>query len=228
MRQAGDSSIIGRMTRISILVAGVFLLAASAQAQDLYKWVDEDGNVTYQDSPPPGDTGAAKPFAEDAEVAAEAENDALPDVSVTLYSVPICDSCDLVRNLLQKYGVPFDEKDASDDVAVQAEVREIAGQLTVPVLAVGDSMVTGYSSSGITAELTSAGFTPVREGAPANTDTGNAPQGGLTEEEVAQQAAEAAAQLTADLEELPDDASFQEDVVEEIPEEEQIKVKLGE
>jgi glutaredoxin len=216
------------MTRILILVAGVILLAASAQAQDLYKWVDEDGNVTYQDSPPPGDAGAAKPFAEDAEVAAEiaAEKDALPDVPVTLYSVPVCEACDLVRNMLQKYGVPFDEKDASDNVAVQKKVKEIAGQLTVPVLAVGDSVVTGYSSSSITAELTSAGFTPVREGAPA--DTENAPQGGLSEEEVAQQAAEAAAQLTADLEELPDDASFQEDVVEEIPEEEQIKVKLGE
>lgn len=144
---------------------------------------------------------------------------------MTLYSVPVCDACDLVRHLLEKHGVPFTEKDASNEIVVQAEVKELAGQLSVPLLTIGDAVISGYTSSGITAELTKAGFTPGGEGAPSG--AGPQPDAGLSVEEVARQAEEAAAALTADLEELSDDASFVEDVVEEIPEEEQIKVQVG-
>jgi len=227
VKQSMDSSILGPMTRILIFATSVLLLAATAQAQNLYKWVDQDGNVTYQDTPPPGEDSTATPFAEDAEVAAEAKANEgnLPDIPVTLYSVPTCDACDLVRNLLEKYGVPYEEKDASNDVDVQSDLKELAGQLSVPVLTVGDAVISGYTSSGITSELANAGFTPNREsGSPG---AGTQPGAGLSEEEVARQAAEAAEALTADLEELPDDASFVDEVVEEIPEEEQIKVQVG-
>lgn len=227
MRLSQVSSILGSMNKIAILVAGGMLLAASAQAQNLYKWVDADGNVTYQDSPPPGETDAAPPYALDPVVAAEEAEGALPDVPVTLYSVPVCDACDLVRHILEKYGVPFEEKDATKDTEVQKEVRELAGQLSVPVLAVGDAVITGYSSSGITAELTSAGFTPGGGGTSADSAR-SGPDEALSEDEVAQRAAEAAAELTSDLEELSRDDSLLEDVIEEIPEEEQIKVQLGE
>lgn len=211
------------MTRILTIATSLLLFAICAQAQNLYKWVDEDGNVTYQDSPPPGDTGDAQPFAEDVEVAAEAEADALPDVLVTLYSIPVCDACDLVRNLLEKHGVPFTEKDANEDASVQDEIKDLAGQLSVPVLAIGDSVISGYSSTGITAELTNAGFEP---GEPSGAATAE-PGAGLTEEEVARQAVEAAAELTADLDELATDPRFLEEPVEEIPEEEQIKIQTG-
>ena len=50
----------------------------------------------------------------------------------------------------------------------------------------------------------------------------------MSEDEVTQQAADAAAELTADLEELSNDPGLIEEVVEEIPEEEQIKVRVGE
>jgi len=210
------------------LVFGTILAAASAQGQNLYKWVDEDGNITYQDSPPPGASDDAKPYAEDAEVAAERSDAAGPDVSVTLYSVPVCDACDLVRNLLEKNGIPFEERDAGSSVSVQNELMELAGQLSVPMLAIGDGLVSGYSSNAITTALSSAGFT-LGGTAPVDDDDVEPPSGAaLSEDEVTQQAEDAAAELTADLEELANDPGLIEDVVEEIPEEEQIKVRVGE
>lgn len=210
------------------MVFGTILAAVSAQGQNLYKWVDEDGNITYQDSPPPGASDEAKPYAEDAEVAAERSDAAGPDVSVTLYTVPICDACDLVRNLLEKNGIPFEEKDAGSSVSVQNELMELAGQLSVPMLAIGDGLVSGYSSNAINTALSSAGFI-LGGTAPVDDDDVEPPSGAaLSEDEVTQQAEDAAAELTADLEELANDPGLIEDVVEEIPEEEQIKVRVGE
>lgn len=227
MRQPQVSSILESMSKFAILMAGAVLLTTVAQAQEMYKWVGEDGKVTYQDTPPPGEADSAAPFAVDQEVAAEEAQAALPDVPVTLYSVPVCDACDLVRKILEDYGVPYEEKDAAEDTEVQKEVRELVGQLSVPVLAVGDTVITGYSSSGIIAELTNVGFTPGGKGTSA-VDAEPAPEEVLSEDDVAQQAAQAAAELTSDLEELTNDESILEDVVEEIPEEEQIKVRAGE
>ena len=41
---------------LSIVVCGL-LLSAAASAQQVYRWVDEDGVVHYSDQPPPGETG---------------------------------------------------------------------------------------------------------------------------------------------------------------------------
>ncbi len=215
------------MNRFAILVFSTILVAASAQAQNLYKWVDEDGNITYQDSPPPGASDDAKPYAEDPEVAAERSDAAGPDVSVTLYTVPVCDACDLVRNLLEKNRIPFEEKDAGSSVSVQDELMELAGQLSVPMLAIGDGLVSGYSSNAINTALNSAGFI-LGGTAPVDDDVEPPSGAALSDDEVTQQAADAAAELTADLEELGNDPGLIEDVVEEIPEEEQIKVRVGE
>lgn len=213
------------MRQFTTLLIGTFLLAASAQAQLMYKWVDEQGNVTYQDIPPPGQAEDATPYAEDPELAAEEATPAVPDVPVTLYSVPVCDACDLVRNLLENNDVPFDEKDASKDAGTQRELLDVSGQLSVPALVVGETVLNGYNSSGITAELTNAGFT--LGGRPRADGRSTAPGSSLSAEEVAEQAAQAAAELTADLEELTGDAGLIDEVVEEIPEEEQIKISIG-
>ncbi|MBI3574182.1 MAG: DUF4124 domain-containing protein [Gammaproteobacteria bacterium] len=39
------------------LVPGVMLFLSTAQAEKVYKWVDEQGNVTYQSAPPPTGSG---------------------------------------------------------------------------------------------------------------------------------------------------------------------------
>lgn len=206
------------------------LLAAGPAAGDddnkMYKWVDEDGNVTYQDQPPPDDSGQVQSFEESPDQSADAQQrPAMPDVEVTLYSIEICDACDLVRNLLNDRGLPFTEKDAEDDVEVQEELREVSGVLSVPVLTIGDEVLTGFNRELILRVLEDAGF-PTSAGAQARSSP--AP-GELSREELEQAARDTA------VEDDPFDEDFFSDLDsepagdgvtewEEIPEDERIRV----
>lgn len=166
------------------LVLFAFGITNIASAAKLYKWVDEYGNVSYQDSPPPEEVeyeekalrGAATEGGGDYGALMTAASDSAP---ITLYSVAACDSCDLIRLHLDKQGVPYAEKDAAEDIAVQEELKEKTGALQVPTLSVGDNVLTGYSKSSIDQALVDAGYpmgdAPTEEqtdgGEQAQTDT---------------------------------------------------------
>ena len=145
-----------------------FLLLLSSWAScgysaTLYKWVDEDGNVTYQDTPPPGDVeyessnvdGPPPPLPDEAGLKIEEAALANP---VSLYTVPQCASCDLVRLYLERNSIPFAEKDVRNNIDTQNELESLAGALTVPTLVIGDQVLDGYSQNAIKAALTNAGF----------------------------------------------------------------------
>ena len=217
------------MAKITTILISVLMLLGTAHAQKMYKWVDEQGNVFYQDQPPPGADSTVEAYAEDSELVADEAEDkkAAPTgkYPVTLFSIPVCDACDLVRNMLRKNSVPFTEKDANNDAAVQNELMKISGQLSVPLLAVGPKVVYGYNSMEIAEELTNAGY--LRDEKSKQSDAGAAEAGTLTPQEVEQQAALAGAEFASELEELELDNFDDSEVVEEIPEDEQIKIRAS-
>lgn len=223
-------------------MAAMLLTAGAATGQEsdengdkLYKWVDENGNVTYQDRPPPDQSGQVQTLEQPPEPQAEAGGrPGLPDVDLTLYSIEACDACDLVRDLLNERGLPFTEKDAEANVEVQNELKEVAGVLSVPALVIGDQVLTGYNKGLIQNELDEAGF-PADGQATAAGEAQSAPGQGsapLTEEETEQAAGQAAPS--------EDDAAFSEEDIfsdsgsqaadddvtqwEEIPEDERLDV----
>lgn len=151
-----------KITLLGVLV--VFISWTNcAYSATLYKWVDEDGNVTYQDTPPPGDVefessnvdGPPPPLPDEAGQQIE---DAALASPVSLYTVPQCASCDLVRLYLERNSIPFAEKDVRSNLDTQNELESIAGDLRVPTLVIGDQVLDGYSQNAIKAALTGAGF----------------------------------------------------------------------
>ena len=141
-----------------------FLLGVSTgHGATLYKWVDENGNVTYQDTPPPDNVqyeeSTVDPLADPlpADAGRQIEEAALEN-PVSLYTVPACDTCDLVRLYLESNSIPFAEKDVRNNLETQAELEQITGSLTVPTLVIGEQVIDGYSRRAIRAALTSAGF----------------------------------------------------------------------
>lgn len=219
------------------------LLAANPATSDekLYKWVDENGNVTYQDQPPPGDPGQVETLTE--QTVATTPESTPPDVDVVLYSIKVCDVCDLVRTLLQERGVPFDEKNADGDPEVQAELKEVSGVLSVPILVIGEMVLKGYNRDLILNELEEAGFsiavkTPEEREQPLPLTAEDLQS--MTPEEIEQAARDAAAR-GEDNDLFEEDAGFatlNEDIfnndagpapdditeLEEIPEDERIRV----
>ena len=173
---AGKSGIATTgLFRTVVALGALSFMSGAVLAQSLYKWVDENGNVTYQDTPPPSNVEFEEqeytdPNAEPAPSADVGQelNDAIERNPVTFYSIPDCDACDLVRLYLENHAVPFAEKDIRDNLTSQQELQNLTGQLTVPTVVVGDDVVDGYSRSAIRQILESNGY-PIDQ--LASTDT---------------------------------------------------------
>lgn len=145
--------------KLSLLL---MLLAASVQAQQLYKWVGPDGKVTYSDTPPPA---AAKQVEKKAVSAGGVAASNLPyelaevarNSPVTLYTSASCAPCDAGRTMLTGRGIPFTEKTVStkDDAA---RLRQAGGDEQLPLLVVGRNKLKGFSSGEWAASLTAVGY----------------------------------------------------------------------
>lgn len=168
----------GKRAAIFALFSVWIVMSSSILAQSLYKWIDEDGNVTYQDSPPPNGSNFEEQVYSDLEDSTDSEGDfsdesddldsadsdqqSLNEIAdehpVSFYSVESCDSCDLVRLFLENNGIPFAEKDIRTNVTLQQELQSRSGGLQVPTVIVGDKVVDGYSKSALRDALEGKGY----------------------------------------------------------------------
>lgn len=156
-----------RIVTLMVAVLGVAAWSmAPAQAAKLYKWVDDKGNISYQDRPPPEGSGRV----EEKEVRTSnryrtSDDGGEPKAEVTLYLIPKCSPCDAARAYLKQRNVPYREVDVSNDVAVQQAMRAKVGDLSVPTIVVGTKVMKGFMESILEGELEQAGYK-----APAETE----------------------------------------------------------
>jgi glutaredoxin len=164
---------MGRSYAFLVLVLTVAGLSAT-QAAPLYKWVDDQGRVSYHDQPPPEGSGyrveqknlgSGGTFRTD-----EALEQAVAKYPVVLYSVPVCGSCDLARIYLEKRKVPFTEKNLENNPALQQELKQKTGSLSVPAITIGEKVMNGYLESLLGGELDAAGYPKIGGAAPAAGD----------------------------------------------------------
>lgn len=150
--------------------------AADLQLAKLYKWVDKYGNISYQDRPPPPGSG----YVEEKDVQTSKGKTGAADASgaaqkspVVLYLIPQCSSCDLARAYLQKRKVPFAEKNIKGDFKLQEELKAKAGELSVPVILIGEKVLKGYTEAWLESELDQVGYPKLEQTAEKPAD--NAP-----------------------------------------------------
>jgi len=163
---------MARNTLIAVLVT--ILAAAPAYAVKLHRVVDERGNVTYQDRPPPEGAGKVEEIILRDSRGGVSGNPALAEAAakspVTLYIVPKCSSCDMARTYLKQRGVPFSEIDVSEkNPQAQQEMVKKIGQLSVPTITVGSKVMQGYVETLLAGELDQAGY-PTPEASPESAE----------------------------------------------------------
>ena len=157
---------MARNTLIVLLLAG--MLTTPALAGKLYKWVDERGNISYQDRPPPEGRGQVEEKTVRDGAGGSSGNPAAAEAAakapVTLYMVPKCNPCDAARLYLKNRGVPFTEINVSEKnpQAQQAMVKKV-GELSVPTITVGSKVMQGYVESLLNGELDQAGYPKAEE-----------------------------------------------------------------
>jgi len=149
----------------AMLVSAVLLAVAltGAQAQQMYRWVDQDGGVHYTQQPPPPD---AKNVQRRAASVGMAEPSDLPyatqlaarNFPVTLFTSAECRApCKDARESLEKRGIPFEEVVVGDEKSVE-ELKRVAGRTQVPVLRVGKQVEVGFEPDVWKSALDVAGY----------------------------------------------------------------------
>ena len=151
------------MKNIILLLACLANMPLSAQAGELYRWVDSSGKIYYGDVP---STSAVrievKKFPDDIK-----SNEYMPyetrraqqNFPVTLYVAEGCgETCNQARSLLSKRGIPYSEKQlrTKQDFEVFKQLSGLEG--ATPVLAVGKVFLKGFSSEQWNNELDIASY----------------------------------------------------------------------
>lgn len=136
------------------------LFSVNAHAQ-LYKWVGQDGKVTYSDTPPPA---SAKKVEEKAITAAPVKSDlpfelakAMKAQPVTLYTTSKCNACDSARSLLNTRGIPYAEKTVNSNEDI-ARLQQVGGDKQLPFLTVGRHKLSGFEAEAWNTLLGNAGY----------------------------------------------------------------------
>lgn len=66
---------------------------------------------------------------------------------VTIYTTPTCHFCHLAKDFFKENKIEFTEHDVSSDVEKRTEMVQKSGQMGVPVILVGDEIVTGFDEA---------------------------------------------------------------------------------
>lgn len=153
----------------------IALIAAPALADQVYRYRDANGVVHYSDTAPPVD-------ARDTERKRMGDRPTDPNLPyalqmakrnfpVTLFVADGCGSgCSQANAYLGKRGVPYAERNASDEAGRKALLAATSGKAEVPVLIVGKSVLRGFEESAWASALDAAGY-PSSSVFPAGTNT---------------------------------------------------------
>ena len=148
-----------------VMFAALLAVVSAASAQQLYRWIDNQGRVHVTDTPPPPTAKFAQTTTVTTGGAAQAPGESLPyavqlaakDSPVTLYTAAECGPCGEARNLLNARGVPFREVLVADE-AQQQELQKAVGALAVPSIIVGGSVQKGFEQGAYHTMLDTAGY----------------------------------------------------------------------
>jgi len=146
---------------IKFLLLLALLAGGTVLAAQLYRWVDENGNVEYRDTPPPASAKKVEQRPIGGGAAVEASSlpfsvqQAARNFPVTLWNSTCGDPCDRARAHLARRGVPYTEKDPQGDIEA---FKKLTGGLEVPVLYVGSNRIKGYLEGEWDSALDIAGY----------------------------------------------------------------------
>jgi len=145
-----------KVTIINVFLISL-LVASSASAAKLYKWVDANGNISYQDQPPPE---SGKILSETTVKSGETEATAAnkEPAKVVIYTVEGCEGCDNMVTALKKLKIPHIELPLSNDRETQQRILQQTGSVVAPAVFINDNLVQSKTLQELKDALKSAGF----------------------------------------------------------------------
>jgi len=162
------------MTRTHALASLLLVATGLPVSADVYMWVDEEGIVHYQDSPPAGQRGVKRMATPEAErtdpsppggadgraPATSSDRAAVPATpvavptapsrapstpSVELYTTSWCPWCKKARAFFSSRGISFTEYDIEKDPGALRRKVGLDGDTRVPTAVIDRKVIKGYS-----------------------------------------------------------------------------------
>ncbi len=146
------------MKKIHLLIASllaVLLVASPVSHGQLFKWVDEQGNVHYGDSPPDNAklkriTGKVSSYTsvsvEDFIYDPGNITERKRATNVVMYSTSWCGYCKQAAQHFRKNKIPFTEYDIEKSEQAAKEYKKLNGR-GVPIILIGSQRMNGFSAS---------------------------------------------------------------------------------
>lgn len=63
---------------------------------------------------------------------------------ITIYTTTSCHYCQLAKQYFKEHNIPYTEYNVGEDIQKRNEMVELSGQLGVPVIHVGDTVLVGF------------------------------------------------------------------------------------
>jgi glutaredoxin-like YruB-family protein len=161
-----------KMSAKTSLTIIILLLSWSCATAEMYQWTEEDGSVTFKDTPPPasrkstkvkvysdGDFDPAPPVPppsssrkgrQSATSAAQPARPAKERFSgtVEIYVTEWCGYCKQALEYMTSNGIPFTAYDIEKDSAARQRHRELGGR-GVPLIIIGPNKMSGFSAGNL-------------------------------------------------------------------------------
>lgn len=131
-----------------------------ATAAKLYKWTDADGNVSYQDRPPPKNSKSEilQHSVSSGQRTPSSGSNAAPRDPVVVYTLDNCNSCEILLLRLKQMDVPTEERSLIEDRAAQKRIFDMTGSMTAPSVFIGGNLVSPLTDSSLRSGLEEAGY----------------------------------------------------------------------
>jgi glutaredoxin-like YruB-family protein len=122
------------------------LTPAAVNADQIFKWVDENGKVHFTDIPPNDQETEQVQVRINSYSATEllVMDEVSSSDKVVMYSTDWCTYCDKAKKYFTANDVPFVEYDIEKDSAARREYDRLGGR-GVPVILVGNKRMNGFS-----------------------------------------------------------------------------------
>lgn len=75
------------------------------------------------------------------------------DKKVTIYSTPTCHFCQMTKEFLKEKGIGYTDFDVAHDLEKRQEMIQKSGQMGVPVIFIGDTMIVGFDQERLASTL---------------------------------------------------------------------------
>ena len=144
----------------ALALAATFLTVSALPAAQLYRWVDDKGNVEWRDTPPPANARQVEqrkitPNTIETSTLPYSVQQAMKNHPVTLWTYDCGEPCAMASAHLARRGIPHTVRNPQKEPDA---LKKATGGLEVPVLFVGSQQMKGYLESSWDAALDAAGY----------------------------------------------------------------------